>query len=168
MRGARVREPIAIVFAIVIAIVMAAAASAAFGACSRETGEQPSAIGPANDDLVDAGDAALSKPLPEPPTAAPTSATDPAAAEASFQQAKKLMSEGKYAEACPRLEESDRLDPADGTKLNLAVCYEQIGDTSKACETLAAALKSLRAKSPTNAAREQFVLERMAKLKCPT
>jgi tetratricopeptide (TPR) repeat protein len=152
------------------AAVIPVMATLALVACSRETGEQPSAIQPATKDYVDAGDAALAKSPPPPPTAAPTavpSAVDSiAAAEALFQQAKQLMSEGKYAEACPKLDESQRLDPADGTLLNLATCYEHLGDATKACATYAAALESLRAKTPVNATREKFVLDHMTSAKC--
>ena len=53
-------------------------------------------------------------------------AADPAA-DALFTSAKALMVESKYAEACPKFEESYRLDPLLGVLLNLAFCLEQEG-----------------------------------------
>src|SRR5262245_3713870 len=41
-------------------------------------------------------------------------ASDPALAEALFQQARAEMSAGDYAGACPKFKESYRLDPATG------------------------------------------------------
>ncbi len=59
-------------------------------------------------------------------------AGDAAAAQALFEQGKKLMAEKKYAEACPKFEESQKQDPGLGTQTNLAICYESMGRTATA------------------------------------
>jgi serine/threonine-protein kinase len=55
-----------------------------------------------------------------------------AAAQALFDQGKALMSAGKAREACPKFEESQKLDPGSGTLINLALCYEKTGRTASA------------------------------------
>lgn len=53
-------------------------------------------------------------------------------AEELFRRAKALMAEKKDREACPLLEESERLDPQIGTLLNLAICHENMGRIASA------------------------------------
>ncbi|WP_437876233.1 hypothetical protein [Sorangium sp. So ce513] len=67
-----------------------------------------------------------------PAAAQPVSAQDQAAAQALFDEARALATAGKHAEACPKLEESYRLDPAIGTQYYLAECLEGLGRTASA------------------------------------
>jgi len=66
-------------------------------------------------------------------TSATAQADDAApSAESLFQQARSLVDKGDYAAACPKLEASQKLEPAVGTQFNLADCYEHIGRTASA------------------------------------
>jgi hypothetical protein len=55
-----------------------------------------------------------------------------AAAQAAFQEGRKLEDARDFAGAIARFEESERLDPALGTTLNVAACYEQAGRLASA------------------------------------
>ncbi|HEX2735944.1 MAG TPA: hypothetical protein VHM70_30295 [Polyangiaceae bacterium] len=60
------------------------------------------------------------------------SLTDAAIAEAAFNEARTALLAGDAARACPLLEASQRSDPALGTRLLLAHCYEALGKTATA------------------------------------
>jgi hypothetical protein len=64
------------------------------------------------------------------PVRAQTSAEDRAAADALYEESGALIKAGRFADACPKLETSQRLDPGIGTLLRLGYCYEQVGRTA--------------------------------------
>jgi hypothetical protein len=64
-----------------------------------------------------------------------TNASDKASAEALFDQGVRLMKQNAFSDACPKLEESERIDPAVGTLLYLGECYERFGKTASAWAT---------------------------------
>lgn len=72
-------------------------------------------------------------------------ARDAAAGEALFQEGRRLMKAGDFSAACPKLEESLRLDPALGTLVNLASCEEQQGRTATAWQHWRSAIEQLPA-----------------------
>jgi hypothetical protein len=67
--------------------------------------------------------------------AQPESPNSNVAAEALFEDARSLAAAGKYAEACPKFADSQRLGPSVSTLLNLANCWEKLGRTATAWAT---------------------------------
>lgn len=80
--------------------------------------------------LVVAGSLILASTFVVPVTA--FAAGNEAAAEALFAEGQKLVKEKKYAEACAKFAESNRLDRGAGTLIHLADCYEKNKQTASA------------------------------------
>jgi hypothetical protein len=97
-----------------------------------------------------------------PAAAARAQSSDPVAAQALFDTAKRLMTDHRYAEACPKLEESQRLDPAIGTHYAMAECYEKAGRLASAW--VAYLDVASEAGAQKRADREQFAKARAAAL----
>lgn len=79
-------------------------------------------------------------------TAVPATAQprDQAAADALFQAARDEFERGEYASACEKFAESNRLDPAPGTLLNLSLCLEKVGKVASAWEGFRQVAEQLR------------------------
>jgi len=87
---------------------------------------------------------------------------DTATAQALFDDGKSLMKAGRYAEACPKLEESQRLDPGGGTLIALGLCYEAQGRTASAWAEWNLALSDSRGTRRSD--RERMALEHIREL----
>jgi len=87
-------------------------------------------------------------------------ASDPAAADALFRKGRESAEKGDWAGACPKFTESQRLDPAPGTLLNLADCEEHLGAFASAYEHFKTALETL----PAGDDRVPFARQRLAAL----
>ncbi len=73
---------------------------------------------------------------------------DVAKADALFKEGRALMKNGDYETACPKLEESYRLDPAAGTGINLGDCFEKRGKVASALIAYQAARALLQPGDP--------------------
>ncbi len=78
-------------------------------------------------------------------------------AEALFDDGRRQFEAGNYEQACAKFKESQRLDPATGTLLNLAICYEKAGRLATAWSTWREAASSARAAGQSD--REQHARE---------
>jgi hypothetical protein len=94
-------------------------------------------------------------------------ATDAAAAEQLFVAARAAMEKGDFKTACERFAESQRLDPAAGTLINLADCLDRQGKIASAWQRWKEALDMLRPDDERRAAvsqRAQSIEARVPKL----
>jgi hypothetical protein len=89
-------------------------------------------------------------------------AGDATLAESLFREGKRLMAAGDYAKACPKLSESYAQDPATGTLLALAVCFEDQGKLASAWTTYSEV--AARAHADGRADREQAARDRVGSL----
>jgi hypothetical protein len=82
-----------------------------------------------------------------------TAHADTPDAERLFRYGRALMLQERFDEACPMLEESQRLDPHVGTLLNLAACHERQGKVATAWVEYQKALTAARAEGQVERAR---------------
>jgi hypothetical protein len=81
-------------------------------------------------------------------------------AETLFNEGRLALEWGELDVACEKLRESDRLDPANGTKFNLADCEEKRGRLASAFELY----QKLSVSLPANDERRPYVTQRAAEL----
>lgn len=86
-----------------------------------------------------------------------------AAAQALFDEGRQLAGAGNYAEACPKLVESLRLDPTIGTRFYLAECFERAGKLASAWTYYLEAADAAKAAGQKD--REKFASERAEALR---
>lgn len=86
----------------------------------------------------------------------------PSRADQLFDEGRELMAKQDYAGACPKLEESQRLDPALGTLLNIGLCDEGLGKLATALAVWRQAEELARASGETK--RQATAAEHIAAL----
>lgn len=107
--------------------------------------------------------AATSLVLASPLSARAQSAADADRAAKLFTEASTLAAAGKYAEACPKFEESQRLDGGLGTQFNLALCFEKLGKPGSAWRNYRSVARL--AHQTGKAGREQAAQQKMDQLR---
>ena len=100
--------------------------------------------------------------MPSTRASAQGSPADQALAQSLFDRGRELMAAKKYAEACDKFAESEKLDPSVGTELNLGLCYESQGKNAAAWAAYRAA--GARARRDGRRDREQAARDRAAAL----
>jgi hypothetical protein len=90
-------------------------------------------------------------------------AQDEASARALFAEGRRLVKEGSYDKACPKLEAASKLYPGSGVLLNLADCFEHLNRLASAWavfgDAAANARRASRADDEAEAKRRQSALE---------
>ncbi len=89
-------------------------------------------------------------------------AFDKSQSAALFKEGKKLLDQGKFDEACPKLAESHKLDPGGGVVLALALCLEGQGKLASAVVAYREA--QFLAKRDKRADRQKAAGEKLAEL----
>jgi hypothetical protein len=80
---------------------------------------------------------------PAPAASAAQQNHDPATAEALFRQGRQSMESKNFQDACQKFSESQKLDPAAGTLMNLATCEEKLGRLASAWQHWKEAIDAL-------------------------
>lgn len=83
-------------------------------------------------------------------------------AQALFDDAKTLVTQGRWAEACPKLAQSQQLEPRATTLFRLGECYEHVGKTASARNAYLSAAAGAAAAGQTK--RADFARERAKSL----
>jgi len=105
-----------------------------------------------------------------PKAEAQSNSENEATARLLYDEARNLLKEEKYAEACRKLEDSNRLSPATDTKFWLADCYEHMGRIAKAWQLFRNVVDESKAQGNQKKAdfareRVQALVPRLAKIK---
>ncbi len=83
-------------------------------------------------------------------------------ADALFREAQILVQKGQISEGCAKFAESQALDPANGTLLNLAICHEKEGKYGSAYKELHELLGIIEgSKNPDDRERARIANERL-------
>jgi hypothetical protein len=85
-----------------------------------------------------------------------------ALAESLFRDGRTLLEQKRYAEACPKLAESARLEPSSGVQIALGLCYEAEGKTASAWGAYSAVVWLARRDARPD--REHLATKRLAAL----